>query len=149
MVLQQIKNYHAIYTNENVESAYIKMNNVSFPSTQIKANWAENDNGFFYEKNDVRANYLQHSSVYTEGNMLDPGNFKDLYTIYCFDVSKQEFTLSGNNVTCDLHVHFKVQTKANLRVYISWFSDRTLELYSDGKPLVIRKHIDSYRNPSD
>ena len=141
---------HAIYTNENVESAYIKMNNVSFPSTRIKANWAENDNGFFYEMQKyVRANYLQHSSMYTEGNMLDPGNFKDLYTIYCFDVSKQEFTLSGNNVTCDLHVRFKAQTAANLRVYIGWFSDRTLELYSDGKPLVIRKHTDSYTDSSD
>ena len=98
---------------------------------------------------DVRANYLQHSSMYTEGNMLDPGNVKDLYTIYCFDVSKQEFTLSGNNVTCDLHVRFKAQTAANLRVYIGWFSDTTLELYSDGKPLVIRKHTDSYTDSSD
>ena len=126
------------------------MNNVSFPSTQIKANWSENDNGFFYEmQKDVRANYLQHSSTYTEGNMLDPANFKDLYTIYCFDVSKQEFTLSGNNVTCDLHVRFKSQTTANLRVYIAWFSDRTLELFTDGKPLNIRKQTDSYTNSSD
>ena len=141
---------HAIYTHENVETAYIKMNNVSFPSTQIKANWSENDNGFFYEmQKDVRANYLQHSSTYTEGNMLDPANFKDLYTIYCFDVSKQEFTLSGNNVTCDLHVRFKSQTTANLRVYIAWFSDRTLELFTDGKPLNIRKQTDSYTNSSD
>lgn len=141
---------HAIYTNENVETAYIKMNNVSFPSTQIKANWSENNNGFFYEmQKDVRANYLQHSSMYTEGNMLDPGNFKSLYTIYCFDVSKQEFTLSGNNVTCELHLRFKSQTAANLRVYIAWFSDRTLELFTDGKPLIIRKQTDSYTESSD
>ena len=141
---------HAIYTNANVETAYVKMNNINFPTTQIKADWSENDNGFFYEmQKDVRANYLQHSSMYTEGNMLDPGNFKELYTIYCFDVSKQEFTLSGNNVTCDLHVRFKEKTSENLRVYIGWFNDRTLELYTDGKPLVIRKHTDSYTDSSD
>ena len=141
---------HALYSNEDVETAYIKMNNIEFPSTQIKADWTENDNGFFYEmQNHVRANYLQHPATYTEGNMLTPANFKDLFTIYCFDVSKQEFTLGGNNVTCDLHVHFKTVTKANLRVYITWVSDRTLELFTDGKPIVIRKQIDSYTKPSD
>ena len=92
---------------------------------------------------------ITYNTMYTEGNMLDPGNFKELYTIYCFDVSKQEFTLSGNNVTCDLHVRFKEKTSENLRVYIGWFNDRTLELYSDGKPLVIRKHTDSYTDSSD
>ena len=138
---------HALYKHENVESAYIQMNNSQFPPTLFKANWAENDNGFFYEmQQHVRANYLQHSSDYSEGNMLTPVNFKDLFTIYCFDVSKQDMTLGSNSITCDLHIHFKAATQANLRVYIAWFNDRTLELFSDGKPIVIRKDIDSYSN---
>ena len=138
---------HALYSHEDVESAYITMNNAKFPTNEIKANWAENDNGFFYEmQKDMRSNYLQHAATYTEGNMLTPANFKDLFTIYCFDVSKQDFTLGGNNVTCNLHVRFKTVTKANLRVYIAWVSDRTLELFTDGKPLIIRKQIDSYRD---
>ena len=53
-------------------------------------------------------------------------------------------TVGSNTVTCDLHVHFKTATKANLRVYIAWFNDRTLELYTDGKPLAIRKEIENY-----
>ena len=138
---------HALYSHDNVESAYITMNNAIFPTNEIKANWAENDNGFFYEmQKDMRSNYLQHAATYTEGNMLTPANFKDLFTIYCFDVSKQDFTLGGNNVTCNLHVRFKTATQANLRVYIAWVSDRTLELFTDGKPLIIRKQIDSYRD---
>ena len=89
---------------------------------------------------------MQHAATYTEGNMLTPAKFKDLFTIYCFDVSKQDFTLGGNNVTYNLHVRFKTATQANLRVYIAWVSDRTLELFTDGKPLIIRKQIDSYRD---
>ena len=136
---------HALYSHENVESAYITINNAKFPSNEIKANWTENDNGFFYEmQKHMRSNYLQHPATYTEGNMLTPANFKDLFAIYCFDVSKQDFTLGGNNVICNLHVHFKVATEAHLRVYITWVSDRTLELFTDGKPLIIRKQIDSY-----
>ena len=75
---------------------------------------------------DVRANYLQFPATYTEGNMLTPVNFKDLYTIYCFDVTKQEFKVGGQSITCSLHVHFKTQTKANLKIYVAWYSERTL-----------------------
>ena len=136
---------HALYKNENVESAYIQMNNSQFPRTIFKADWTENDNGFFYEmQKHVRANYLQHNSTYSEGNMITPVNFKDLFSIFCFDVSKQDMTLGSNSVTCDLHIHFKEPTGENLRVYIAWFNDRTLEMYRDGRPIEIRKDIDSY-----
>ena len=136
---------HALYSNQNVETAHIMMNNTQFPANKFKADWAENNNGFFYEmQNHMRANYLQTSSCYSEGNMLTPANFKSLYTIYCFDVSKHEMTVGSNTVTCDLHVHFKTATGANLRVYIAWFNDRTLEMYTDGKPLTIRREIENY-----
>ena len=54
-----------------VESAYIQMNTVHLPLNMFKADWDENDNGFFYEmQENVRENYLQMSSTYMEGNML-------------------------------------------------------------------------------
>ena len=136
---------HALYLNANVESAYIMMNNTQFPLNKFKADWDENDNGFFYEmQSHMRANYLQTSSCYSDGNMLTPANFKSLYTIYCFDVSKHEMTVGSNTVTCDLHVRFKKVTEANLRVYIAWFNDRTLELHTDGKSIAIRREIENY-----
>ena len=136
---------HAIYENQNVESAHIMMNNTQFPMNKFKADWVENDNGFFYEmQNHMRANYLQVGSTYREGNMLTPANFRSLYTIYCFDVSKHEMTVGSNTITCDLHVHFKEATKDNLRVYIAWYNDRTLELNTDGKPLTIRREAENY-----
>ena len=143
-VVDQTHN-HALYKNANVESMYIQMNNTQFPPILIKANWGENNNGFFYEmQKHVRANYLQYPARFTEGNMLNPANFKDLFTIYCFDVSKQEMTLGSNNVTCELHVHFKAGSAANLRVYIAWFSDRTLEMFTDGSPINIKKEVATY-----
>ena len=36
-----------------------------------------------------------------------------------------------NSVTCDLHIHFKTAAAANLAVYIAWFNDRTLEMFTD------------------
>ena len=136
---------HALYLNHGVETMHIMMNNAQIPLNLWKADWTENDNGFFYEmQQHMRANYLQRDSTYNEGNMLTPANFKDLYTIFCFDVSKHEMTLGSNTVTCDLHIRFKAASPENLRVYIAWFNDRTLELYTDGKPLTIRREIANY-----
>ena len=144
-VINQTANL-ALYKHSNVQTMWIQMNGAQFPPVTIKANWAENDNGFFYEmQKHVRANYLQYPARYTEGNMLSPANFKSLYTIYAFDVSKQDMTLGSNSVTCDLHVHFSAATEENLRVYIAWISDRTLEMFTDGSPINIRKEVDNYK----
>ena len=136
---------HALYINADVQSMHVRMNSAQVPPTLVESNWIENDPGFFYEmQKHVRANYLQYPARYTEGNMLTPANYKTLYTIYCFDVSKQELTLGSNNVTCDLHVKFRTNTPANLRVYIGWFNDRTLEMFTDGSPINIRNEIENY-----
>ena len=136
---------HAIYQNAKVETMYVRLNSSQIPPVVVDADWTENNPGFFYNmQKHMRANYLQYPARYTEGNMLTPANFKDLYTIYCFDVSKQEMSLGSHNVTCDLHVRFKEATAANLRVYIAWFNDRTLEIFTDGSPINIRKEVDSF-----
>lgn len=136
---------HATYLNAKDEMAYIQMNNSQIPPLLVKADCNENNGGFSYDmQKQMRANYLQYHARYTEGNMITPANFKGLFTIFCFDVSKQEMTLVSNNVTCDLHVHFKAGADANVRVYISWFSDRTLEMFTDGSPINIRKQVDNY-----
>ena len=136
---------HALYHHANVETMTIKMNNTQFPTKPVKANWAENDNGFFYEmQKDVRSNYLQYPDTYTEGNFLNPVNFKDLYTMYCFDVTKQEYKVGSKTVCCELHIHFKTQTAAGLKVFVAWYSDRTCELFTDGKQLNIKSETESY-----
>ena len=138
---------HALYTNQNVQSMYIRLNNTQVPVNAIEANWNENDPGFFYEmQKHMRANYLQYPARYTNGNMLTPANFNTLYSLYCFDVSKQELTLGSNNVTCDLHVKFRAGAPEHLRVYIVWFNDRTMEMFTDGSPIIIRREIESYHD---
>ena len=137
---------HALYSHENVETMYVRLNNHRYPTTLTKANFAENDNAFFYEQQQqCRANYLQYPARYTEGNMLSPANFKKLYTIYAFDCTKGDFALGGNSIVSSLHVHFKSASANNLIAYISWYSERTLELFTDGKPLNIKMQTDSYK----
>ena len=52
--------------------------------------------------------------------------------------------LGSNTVICELHVRFSRPTAENLRVYVAWYSDRTLELFTDGKPVRIRRDAENY-----
>ena len=73
----------ALYSHENVESAYITLNNAQFSTNIITANRAENNNGFFYQmKKHMQSNYLQHSATYAESNMHTPPTFKHVAKLY-------------------------------------------------------------------
>ena len=135
----------ATYQHENVETMYIKMNNVQYPSKCVSSNWALNDNGFWYESMlHVRANYLQFSGLYTDNTFLNPANFKSMYTVYCFDVSKQHDLVSSRTVSCELHATFRAGVPDHVNVYVAWYFDRTLELFTDGKSINVKSHVDSY-----
>ena len=136
----------ATYSHEDVESMYIKMNNVQYPNKLVHSNWKANDNGFWYESMlHCRANYLQFSGLYTDGTFLNPDNMKNLYCVYCFDVSKQHDLVSSRTVSCELHATFRSAIEADVNVYVAWYFDRTLELFTDGKTINV-KTTGSYSN---
>ena len=138
---------HAIFTHEHVETMFIKLNNHQYPTNLVKSKFEEYDHGLFYQNQiDFRANYLQLPSRYTEGNHINPTLFNKICCIFAFDVSKGNWSLGGSSVVSSLHIHFAEKTKENLMAHIFWYSDRTLELYPDGKPLHIKRESDSYKN---
>ena len=136
---------NALYTHANIETMKILVNNTQFPTNPVSANWDENDPGMFYQMQiHARENYLQFPSTYTEGNILSPINFKDLYPIYVFDVSKQEFTIGAKTVTTKLHATFRKKVPKDVRVHIAWYSERTLELFTNGEAINIKEHTESF-----
>ena len=139
------KQNNALYWHGDVSQMTIEVNNIQFPTSPISADYDENDLGMFYTMSQqVRENYLQISDSYAEGNMLNPANFRDLYPIYAFDVTKQNFTVGAKSVTTKLNIRFKKATPEHMTVHICWYSDRTLELATDGSCLNIKENIDSF-----
>ena len=136
---------YATFSHENVETMHIKMNNVTFPTHLVSSNWKENDNGMWYEYLlHCRANYLQFSGLYTDNTFLNPDNFKNLYTVYCFDVSKQHDLVSSRTVSCELHATFREAIAEHTNIYVAWYYDRTLELFTDGQSINVKSSDPTY-----
>ena len=136
---------HALYSHQNVQTMHVKVNNVQIPNKPIASDFAENDNGFWYEYLlHMRANYLQFPGIYTDNTFMNPDNFKKLYPLFCFDLSKSHDLVSSRTVNTELHATFKSGVADHVKVYVTWFFDRTLELFSDGKQINIKTHNDSF-----
>ena len=143
--LKDQKFNYATYSNQDIETMVIRMNNCQIPSKPISAKFKENDNGFWFEDMlHLRANYLQFSGIYTENTFLNPDLFRSLYTVFCFDVSKQHDLVSSRTVSCELHATFRTGVLDNTNVYVAWYFDRNLELYTNGEAINVKSHNDSH-----
>ena len=135
---------YASYTHQDLETMVIRMNNCQIPSKPIASEFKENDNGFWFEQMlHLRANYLQFSGIYTENSFLNPDLFRSLYTVFCFDVSKQHDLVSSRTVSCELHATFRTEIQDDTHIYVAWYFDRTLELFTNGQAINIKSHTAS------
>ena len=135
---------YASYTHQDLETMVIRMNNCQIPSKPIASEFKENDNGFWFEQMlHLCANYLQFSGIYTENSFLNPDLFRSLYTVFCFDVSKQHDLVSSRTVSCELHATFRTEVQDNTNIYVAWYFDRTLELFTNGQAINIKSHTGS------
>ena len=127
----QTDNY-SIYKHANVESIFTKLNNVQIPENIVQADMLENNYGrFFSDLIELRSNYPFPTSA------IDCCNFRELFPIYSFDLSKHEQQIASSSVVCEILVRFKEPTPEHLRCYAIWVSDRTLQCFVDGSPIKI------------
>lgn len=139
------KQNYGIYWHGDVQQMSVEVNNIQFPVNPVEANFEENDTGFFYTmQRQIRENYLQLPTTYTEGSVISPMNYGSLFPIFAFDVSKHNFSVGARSVTTKLNMRFRTQVPANVVVRVAWFSDRSLELSTDGSTLDIKQNVDSY-----
>ena len=96
------------------------------------------DFGTFYtDLQNFRSNYLQIDPLINECG-INPLRFKNLCTIYAFDLTKHERDIRGDVVNSRLEVKFSTQTEAHIKAYACLISEKEIFLKSDGSNMVIR-----------
>jgi len=75
--------------------------------------------------------YYGINELIAYSNVL-PSEYKDLYSLFVLDVSKQSETLKNSVVAIQLRVQFSQNIPANTQAYTLILSDKTLSLRSDG-----------------
>ena len=127
----------SIFDHCDLKNMYIMMNqerypavdyNLSFPNQQFSR--AYRDAATFSEK------FYGMDQLITQSN-ITPADFKDLFPIMVFDVSKQSERLKSSVVDIQVKATFNRAVPAATEAYAVVISDRLLKFQSDGQKMSV------------
>ena len=130
-------NNPAIFDNCNVRTIYVELNAVRFPNVDIINNFGDEDYSFTYHlAKEFREKYYGLNDNYNDF-MICQNDFKTLYPLFVFDVSKQSERLKNSISDITIRAKFNTNVAANTKCYCLILSDRIMKLTSDGLRMII------------
>ena len=66
-----------------------------------------------------------------------PAEYKTLYPLFLFDVSKQSEKLKYSTTDIQIKADFNMNMDANTKVYVITISDRLINFHSDGNKMSV------------
>ena len=127
----------SIFDHCNLKNMYVTLNqqrypavdyNLSFPNHQFSR--AYRDAATFSEK------YYGMNELISQGN-ITPADYKDLYPLMVFDVSKQSERLKSSVVDVQIKATFNAAVPAGTEAYAVVISDRLIQFQSDGQKMSV------------
>src|SRR5688572_10298434 len=127
----------SIFDHCNLKNAYVMLNQARYPEVDYdlsfpnqKFSRAYRDAATFSEK------FYGMNQLITQSN-ITPSDYKDLYPLMVFDVSKQSEKLKSSVVDIQIKVIFNAAVAANTQAFAVLISDRLLKFQSDGQKMSV------------
>lgn len=127
----------SVFDHCDLKNMYVMLNqqrypavdyNLSFPHQQFSR--AYRDAATFSEK------YYGMNELISQGN-ITPADYKDLYPLMVFDVSKQPERLKSSVVDVQIKATFNAAVPAGTEAFAVVISDRLLQFQSDGQKMSV------------
>ena len=121
-----------IFDNVNVNNIYVMLNSVRYPTVDYNINFAEDRFSRVYgDAANFRSKFFNIDELISNPS-IDSIEYKDLYPLFLFDVSKQSEKLKYSTTDIQIKMHFRQGLAANTQVYGVIISDRLINFQSDG-----------------
>ena len=127
----------ALFDHCQTVNMKIRLNSTEYPSTDFNANFLRNDYAGIYMN---MLNFIrQYNGMerLVSSTSVDAQDFKDLFPLFFFDVSKQSERLNQGVVDVSVLMKFAANTAANTYAYALVISDRYLKFQSDGRKMSV------------
>ena len=130
----------AIFNHLYVRNIYVTLNAKRYPDTDYDISFTKNQfSRIFGDTALFRSKFFNMDNLVSNPN-INPVDFKDLYPLFLFDVSKQSEKLKHS--VSDIHIRAffdevagAVNPPANTMAYAVIISDRVVEFVSDGNKI--------------
>ena len=122
----------SIFDNVNVTNIYAMLNSTRYPTTDYNISFpAQKISRVYGDVANFRSKFFNMDELVSNPN-ITPIDYKYLYPLFLFDVSKQSEKLKYSTTDIQVKVHFSENPPAGTQVYGVIISDRLINFQSDG-----------------
>lgn len=121
----------AIFDHCNIKNAYVQINSERYPEMDLQLDFKNNRYATAYKMFSDYFNYV----INKEGSPIPLFEYRFLYPLLIFDVSKQSEKLKNSVTDIKIRANFEENIPANTKAYALVLSDRILKLQSDGNKM--------------
>ena len=122
----------SIFDNVNVNNIYAMLNSEKYPTIDYNIVFVGQKFSRVYgDVAEFRAKFFNMDELVSSPN-ITPSDYRTLYPLFLFDVSKQSEKLKYSTTDIHIKMHFNAGIPANTEAYAVIFSDRLINFQSDG-----------------
>ena len=122
----------SIFDNVNVSNIYVTLNSVRYPTTDYNIIFVGQKFSRVYgDVAEFRSKFFNMDELVSSPN-ITPADYRTLYPLFLFDVSKQSEKLKYSTTDIQIKMHFSMGIPANTEAYAVTISDRLINFQSDG-----------------
>ena len=122
----------SLFNNVNVSNIYVMLNSMRYPTTDYNISFlAQKYSRVYGDAAEFRSKFFNMDELISNPNFT-PLEYKLLYPLFLFDVSKQSEKLKYSTTDIQIKMHFSANVPANTQAYAVIISDRLINFQSDG-----------------
>ena len=122
----------SIFDNLNVSNMYVMLNSTRYPTTDYDIKFGEQEFSRVYgDVTNFRSTFFNMDELISNPN-INPSDYRDLYSLFLFDVSKQSEKLKYSTTDIQVKMFFRGEIPVGTQVYGVIISDRLINFQSDG-----------------
>ena len=122
----------SVFTGVDVSNMYVMLNSTRYPAADYNINFLENQFSRVYgDVANFRSKFFNMDELISNPN-INPSDYKDLYKLFLFDVSKQSEKLKYSTTDIQVKMVFRTLIPVGIQVYGVIISDRLINFQSDG-----------------
>ena len=132
----QEKNTSA-FDHVSVKNMYVTLNSTRYPVVDYNLSFTKQQFSRAYGDAAIfRARYYRMDELVSNPN-ITPSDYKDLFPLFVFDVSKQSEKLKNSVTDIQVKAHFNENVPANTEAFALVISDRTMTFASNGNKMTV------------
>ena len=127
----------SLFHNVNVSNIYAMLNSARYPTADYNISFlAQKFSRVYGDVAEFRAKFFNMDELVSNPN-ITPSDYRALYPLFLFDVSKQSEKLQYSTTDIHIKMHFNANVPANTEAYAVIISDRLINFQSDGNKLSV------------